>query len=76
MAKKKKATASKAVTQFTVDLKKVDLTAKEISSLKNQIAKAVLENLSASASGTTARKKEPFVKIIFGKRLPFAKQIK
>ena len=80
MAQKKKAAGNKkASTQFTVDLKDINLTAKEVAGLKNAITKATVENLAGGTTeqgGATARKGTgPFVKIIFGKQT-FGKRIR
>jgi hypothetical protein len=63
MAKKKAASSGKKPqVQFTIDLGDMALTAKEVSSLKNKLTMAAMEEIKKKAPP-----KGPFVKIIFVK---------
>jgi hypothetical protein len=65
MAKKKTARATKKpVTRFTVDLGKLELTDKEVSSLKNKITQVPV---AAARKKGPKRPRGPFVKIVFVK---------
>jgi hypothetical protein len=68
MAKKKTSRATKKpVIRFSVDLGKVELTDKEVSSLKNKITQVAV---AAARKKGPKPPKEPFVKIVFGKAIP------
>jgi hypothetical protein len=76
MAKKKTSPAKKKTlkpkkdegTQFTVDLKSVKLTKREVSSLKNKFTKMAIATSSAAKSKAVA-KREPYAEIIFFRQI-------
>jgi hypothetical protein len=70
MAKTKTSRANlKPVVRFTVDLGKVNLNDKEVSSLKNKIIRLAVA-AARPKRPTPKRPREPYVKIVFGKAIP------
>jgi hypothetical protein len=74
MAKKKTSAAKKKAsgakkdegTQFTVDLKSVKLTKRELSSLKNKFTKMAI---ATAAKSKAVSKREPYAEIIFFRQI-------
>lgn len=69
-AKPPAATAGSEV-QFSVEIGDVDLSDADMKGIQNQITKAILGSVrQKSTAKSTAKKKEPYVKILFVKAIP------
>jgi len=72
-AKKKASKAKDEGARFTVDLSTVKLTKREVSSLKNEFAKAAIAR-TAKPTSVARKKGEPYAKITFFKQTsPYAR---